>query len=69
MATYKFYYLVSGSNNVQQKEYISSYNVLTVEPYFLKDTPNAQQIIRVDILSDPEGINTDEALGYTRPQQ
>jgi hypothetical protein len=67
MATYKFYYLISGNNNVQQKEYNSSYNVLTVEPYFKKETPNVTQITRVDILSDPEGINTDEALGYVRP--
>ena len=64
MATYKFYYLISGSNDVQQKEYISSYNINQVKPYFLNDTPNVTKVDRIDILADPEGINTDEALGY-----
>jgi hypothetical protein len=64
MATYKFYYLISGSNNVQQKEYISSYNINQVKPYFLNDTPNVTKVDRIDILSDPDGINTDESLGY-----
>jgi hypothetical protein len=64
MATYKFYYLISGNNNVQQKEYISSYNINNVSPYFLADTPNVTRIERIDILADPDGINTDEALGY-----
>jgi hypothetical protein len=64
MATYKFYYLISGSNNVQQKEYISSYNINQVKPYFLTDTPNITKVDRIDILADPDGINTDEALGY-----
>jgi hypothetical protein len=64
MATYKFYYLISGSNDVQQKEYISSYNINQVKPYFLTDTPNVTKVDRIDILADPDGINTDEALGY-----
>jgi hypothetical protein len=64
MATYKFYYLISGSNDVQQKEYISSYNINQVRPYFLNDTPNVTKVDRIDILADPDGINTDEALGY-----
>jgi len=64
MATYKFYYLISGSNDVQQKEYISSYNINNVKPYFLNDTPNVTKVDRIDILADPDGINTDEALGY-----
>jgi hypothetical protein len=64
MATYKFYYLVSGNNNVQQKEYVSSYNINQVKPYFLNDTPNVIKVDRIDILVDPDGINTDEALGY-----
>jgi len=64
MATYKFYYLISGSNDVQQKEYISSYNINQVKPYFLNDTPNVTKVDRIDILADPDGINTDEALGY-----
>jgi hypothetical protein len=64
MATYKFYYLISGSNDVQQKEYISSYNINQVKPYFLTDTPNVTKVDRIDILADPDGINTDQALGY-----
>jgi len=64
MATYKFYYLISGSNDVQQKEYVSSYNINQVKPYFLNDTPNVTKVDRIDILADPDGINTDEALGY-----
>jgi hypothetical protein len=64
MATYKFYYLISGSNDVQQKEYISSYNINQVKPYFLNDTPNVTKVDRIDILADPDGINTDQALGY-----
>jgi hypothetical protein len=64
MATYKFYYLISGSNNVQEKEYVSSYNINQVKPYFLNDTLNVTKVDRIDILADPDGINTDEALGY-----
>ena len=64
MATYKFYYLISGNNNVQQKEYVSSYNINQVKLYFLNDTPNVTKVDRIDILADPDGINTDEALGY-----
>ena len=63
-AKYKFYYLISGSNSIQQKEYSSSYNVNQVKPYFLKETPNVVKVDRIDILSDPDGLNTDEALGY-----
>jgi len=63
-ATYKFYYLVSGNDVYQQKEYISSYNINQVRPYFLNDTPSATKVDRIDILADPDGINTDEALGY-----
>jgi hypothetical protein len=64
MATYKFYYLISGNNDVQQKEYVSSYNINQVKPYFLNDTLNVTKVDRIDILADPDGINTDEALGY-----
>jgi hypothetical protein len=64
MATYKFYYLITGNNNVQEKKYVSSYNINQVKPYFLNDTPNVTKVDRIDILADPDGINTDEALGY-----
>jgi hypothetical protein len=47
MATYKFYYLISGNNNVQQKEYVSSYNINQVKPYFLNDTPNVTKVDRI----------------------
>jgi hypothetical protein len=63
-ATYKFYYSVLGNDVIQQKEYISSYNINQVRPYFLSDTPNVTKVDRVDILADPDGLNTDEALGY-----
>ena len=63
-ATYKFYYLVSGNDSIQEKEYISSYNINQVKPYFLTETSNVVKVDRIDILADPDGLNTDEALGY-----
>jgi hypothetical protein len=63
-ATYKFYYLVSGNDAIQEKEYISSYNINQVKPYFLTETSNIVKVDRIDILADPDGLNTDEALGY-----
>ena len=63
-ATYKFYYLVSGNDSIQEKEYISSYNINQVKPYFLTETANVVKVDRIDILTDPDGLNTDEALGY-----
>ena len=63
-ATYKFYYLVSGNDAIQEKEYISSYNINQVKPYFLTETANVVKVDRIDILADPDGLNTDEALGY-----
>jgi hypothetical protein len=63
-ATYKFYYLVSGNDAIQEKEYISSYNINQVKPYFLTETTNVVKVDRIDILADPDGLNTDEALGY-----
>jgi hypothetical protein len=65
-ATYKFYYIVSGNGNVQKKEYVSSYNINQVTPHFLKENQNVSKIERIDILADPDGINTDKALGYIR---
>lgn len=64
MAKYKFFYLISNNKNIQQKEYDSAYNINQVKPFFLNDTPNVTEITRIDILDDPQGINTDEALGY-----
>lgn len=65
-ATYKFYYIESGNPNIQNKEYNSSINVTKVSSKFLSDNPNIIKINRIDILSDPEGINTDRSLGYDR---
>lgn len=63
-ATYKFYYTLSGNSTVQKKDYISSVNVNNVAVYFLSDNPNVSKIERIDIIADPNGINTDHALGY-----
>jgi hypothetical protein len=65
-ATYKFYYTVSGNNTIQKKEYVSTHNINKVTPYFLKENQNVIKIERIDILADPDGINTDKALGYIR---
>lgn len=64
MAKYKFFYSISNNKNIQQKEYDSTYNINQVKSFFLNDTPNVTEITRIDILDDPQGINTDEALGY-----
>jgi hypothetical protein len=63
-AIYKFYYFISSNNTIQEKEYISPHNILNVKPYFLGENPSAIKVERIDILADPDGINTDEALGY-----
>ena len=63
-ATYKFYYFIPSNNTIQEKEYVSSHNILNVKPYFLGENPSAIKVERIDILADPDGLNTDEALGY-----
>jgi len=63
-ATYKFHYYISNNNTLQQKEYISPHNIQNVVSYFLGENPIAIKVERIDILADPDGINTDEALGY-----
>jgi hypothetical protein len=63
-ATYKFFYYISNNNSIQQKEYVSPHNIQNVAPYFLGENPSAIKVERIDILADPDGINTDEALGY-----
>lgn len=63
-ATYKFHYYISGNNTTQQKEYVSPHNIQNVAPYFLGENPGAIKVERIDILADPDGINTNEALGY-----
>jgi hypothetical protein len=64
MALYKFYYFISGNNNIQEKEYTSPHNINNVKPYFLGENQNVIKVEKIDILADPDGINTDEALGY-----
>jgi hypothetical protein len=63
-ATYKFYYFIPGNGEIQKKDYNSSYNINNVSIRFLSDNPNTTKIERIDILADPDGINTDQALGY-----
>jgi len=63
MATYKVYYYVSGNNSLKQKEYTSSVNVNKLSSYLLSQDPTITKIQRIDILADPDGINTDKALG------
>jgi hypothetical protein len=63
MATYKVFYYVSGNKDLKEKEYNSSINVNNLPVYLLEQDPTITKIPRIDILSDPEGINTDEALG------
>jgi len=65
MAVYKFYFSTSENSNLEET-YTSSINIKTVEEEFKKEKGNVISITRIDILSDPEKINSDEALGYIR---
>jgi hypothetical protein len=65
MAVYKFYFSTSENNNLEET-YTSSVNIKTVDQEFKNQKENVISITRIDILSDPDKINTDEALGYTR---
>ena len=65
MAVYKFYFSTSENSNLEET-YTSSINIKTVEEEFKKEKGNIISITRIDILSDPEKINSDEALGYVR---
>jgi len=65
MAVYKFYFSTSENFNLEET-YTSSINIKTVEEEFKKEKGNVISITRIDILSDPEKINSDEALGYIR---
>ena len=63
MATYKVYYYNSGDNSLKEKEYNSTINVNNLPAYILSQDSTITKIPRIDILADPDGINTDEALG------
>ena len=65
MAIYKFYFSTSENNNLEEN-YTSSVNIKSVDQEFKNEKGNVISITRIDILSDPDLINTDEALGYTR---
>jgi hypothetical protein len=59
MAKYKIYYIEDGKDKIE--EITSSKNIVELDQQL-----NNKQPSRIDILEDPDGINTDEALGYTR---
>ena len=63
MATYKFYYSTSTATSLEET-YISSVNIKEVEQEFRSTKEDVDNVSRIDILSDPDLINTDEALGY-----
>jgi len=59
MAKYKIYYIEDGKDKTE--EITSSKNIIHIDKQFNNKKPH-----RIDILEDPDGINTREALGYTR---
>tara|TARA_R110000851_G_scaffold166830_1_gene312405 strand:- start:779 stop:973 length:195 start_codon:yes stop_codon:yes gene_type:complete len=63
MATYKFYYSTNEINSLEEN-YNSSSNIKDVEQVFRNEKGNVVKVKRIDILADPDQINTDEALGY-----
>jgi hypothetical protein len=65
MATYRFNYLTNENNSLEEN-YESSENIKNVKSAFINYKGNVMSIQRIDILEDPDEINTDEALGYIR---
>jgi hypothetical protein len=65
MATYKFYYSTSNINSLEET-YNSSVNIMKVRQEFKSVKEDVDTITRIDILADPDLINTDEALGFNR---
>jgi hypothetical protein len=65
MATYRFNYLTNENNSLEEN-YESSENIKNVKSAFINYKGNLMSIQRIDILEDPDEINTDEALGYIR---
>jgi len=63
MATYKFYYSTNEISSLEEN-YTSSSNIKNVEQVFRNEKGNVVEVKRIDILADPDEINTDEALGY-----
>jgi len=65
MATYKFYFATTTDDNLEE-DYTSNTNIIDVETEFKINKGNVIKVTRIDILADPDLINTDEALGYER---
>mgnify|MGYP006899689252 CR=1 FL=1 len=65
MATYKFYFATTTDDNLEE-DYTSNTNIIDVETEFKINKGNVTKVTRIDILADPDLINTDEALGYER---
>ena len=65
MATYRFNYLTNENNSLEEN-YESSENIKNVKSAFINYKGNVMSIQRIDILEDPDEINTDEALEYIR---
>lgn len=65
MATYRFYYSTNEIASLEEN-YTSSENIRNVETAFRNAKGNVESITKIDIVADPDEINTDEALGYTR---
>ena len=63
MATYKFYFSTSSIRSLEVN-YTSSANIKEVEQEFRSIKGDVDTVRRIDIVSDPDLINTDEALGY-----
>ena len=62
MATYRFYYSTSSISSLEEN-YTSSANIKEVEQEFRSVKGDVDKVTRIDILADPDLINTDEALG------
>lgn len=62
MATYKFYYSTSKISSLEEI-YNSSVNIKEVEQEFRSVKGDVDKVTRIDILADPDLINTDKALG------
>ena len=62
MATYKMYY-DNGDGVIHNKEYISEKNIDNVVEEFMSNNLAVTNVVRIDILADPDSINTDESLG------
>jgi hypothetical protein len=65
MAVYKFYYSTNEITSLEEI-YTSNSNIKDVKEVFKNEKGNVTLVKRIDILEDPDQINTDEALGYTR---